>query len=336
MVRKVIVAMSGGVDSSVAALMMKRKGYEVIGVFLKCWSDSKNFSGECTWKDERRSAQEVCDKLGIPLVTVDAEKKYKKYVVDEMFKDYRRGITPNPDVLCNEVVKFPFLLREAEKFGADAVVTGHFVRVKKRLVKGLQLARAPPTGESPNLSLVSPPPLVVGKGKHRYDLYRAKDEMKDQSYFLYRLKEEDLARVIFPIGKYTKAQVRAIAKGNGFLNHEKKSTVGICFIGKTNMKDFLQLKIKPKSGKIVDANGEVVGTHDGVYYYTIGQKVGARFGLKIDKIGDDKKNLSKWYVASKDIKKNILVVAPEGHEILKRGEMKVKDFHLISEDLGGD
>ena len=297
---KVIVAMSGGVDSSVAALLMKKKGYEVIGVFLKCWSDSKNSFGECDWRDERRFAMRIANKLEIPLITVDAEKEYRKFVVDEMFKDYRRGITPNPDVLCNEVVKFPFLLREAKKFGADYIVTGHFVEVKKSF-----------------------------SGK--YNLYRGRDEMKDQSYFLYRLKEKDLEKMMFPIGKYTKKQVRDIAKENGFLNHEKKSTVGICFIGKMNMKNFLKTKIKPKKGNIVNPSGEILGKHDGVAYYTIGQRLGSRYDLNIQK--DNGEKMPRWYVAKKDIKKNVLVVAPAGHEILYRKEIVVKDFHLINGDV---
>ena len=301
MKQKVIVAMSGGVDSSVAAFLMKKKGFDVTGVFLKCWSDSKDFSGECTWKNERRSAQKVCEKLKIPLITVDAEKEYKKYVVNEMFNDYKKGITPNPDILCNETVKFPFLFEEAKKLGANNIVTGHFVRIKK---------------------------FFNGK----YFLQRGSDESKDQSYFLYRLKESDLKKLIFPIGKYAKPEVRKIAKKAGFENHEKKSTVGICFIGKTNMKDFLKTKIKPRKGKIIDPNGNVVGYHDGIYYYTIGQKIGSKIDLEIDKHSDDKRKLSKWYVAKKDIEKNILVVAPEGHKILLRKEMALNDFHLITED----
>ncbi len=294
---KVIVAMSGGVDSSVAALLMKKKGYEVIGVFLKCWSESKNSLGECDWRSERRFAMRVANKLEIPLVTVDAEKEYRKFVVDEMFKDYRRGITPNPDVLCNEVVKFPFLLREAKKFGADYIVTGHFVNVKKSF-----------------------------GGK--YSLYRGSDEMKDQSYFLYRLNEKDLSKMIFPIGRYSKKQVRNIAKKNDFINHEKKSTVGICFIGKMNMKNFLKTKIKPKKGNIVGLSGEILGKHDGVAYYTIGQRLGSRYDLNIRK--DNGKKMPRWYVAKKDIKKNILTVAPAGHELLYRKKIRVKNFHLIN------
>jgi len=299
MKKKVIVAMSGGVDSSVAALLMKEKGYEVVGVFLKCWSDTKDFSGECTWKEERRYAHEICRKLDIPLVTVDAEKDYRKYVVDEMFKDYRRGITPNPDVLCNEVVKFPYLLKAAKKFGADAVVTGHYVSVRKGSMEEL-------------------------------NLYRGKDEGKDQSYFLYRLTKKDLKKLIFPIGKYTKAEVRSIAKKNGFINHSKKSTVGICFIGKTDMKKFLKLKIKPKAGKIVDPEGKVIGAHDGVYYYTIGQRLRPGIDLNIKK--EKGSHMPRWYVASKDVKKNILTVAPSRHEILYRDFMVVKEFHLINDD----
>jgi len=295
---KVIIAMSGGVDSSVAALLMKEKGYDCKGVFLKCWSATKTFSGECQWKSERRFAQKICNQLDIPLKTVDAEKEYKKFVIDEMFKDYKKGITPNPDVLCNETVKFPFLLREAKKCNADFIVTGHFALIKE------------------------------SGGK--YHMYRAKDETKDQSYFLYRLQERDLKKILFPIGEYTKAQVRKIAKENGFINHEKKSTVGICFIGKTNMKDFLKTKIKPKKGNIVDTKGQVIGTHDGVYYYTIGQRLRPKIGLKIPKTSDDPKKMSKWYIAKKDIKKNLLIVAPKGNKELSKNSLEILDFHLVT------
>lgn len=243
----------------------------------------------------------IANKLEIPLITVDAEKEYRKFVVDEMFRDYRRGITPNPDVLCNEVVKFPFLLREAKKFGADYIVTGHFVEVKKNF-----------------------------GGK--YSLYRGRDEMKDQSYFLYRLNEKDLGKMIFPIGKYTKKQIREIAKKNDFLNHEKKSTVGICFIGKMDMKNFLKTKIKPKKGDIVNPLGDILGKHDGVAYYTIGQRLGSRYDLNIRK--ENGKKMPRWYVAKKDVENNILTVAPAGHELLYRKKIVVKDFHLINGGVG--
>jgi len=291
---KIVVAMSGGVDSSVAALLMKKAGYDIVGVFLKCWSDTKNEFGQCNWVGERESARNVCLKLGIPLITIDAEKEYKKYVIEEMFKDYRRGVTPNPDILCNEVVKFPFLYRFAKKIRADYVVTGHYAR-------------------------------IVGK-----KLLRAKDEMKDQSYFLYRLGEGDLKRLKFPIGEYTKKEVREIARHAGFLNYSKKSTVGICFIGKIPMKNFLKTRIKTKSGNIVDVNGNILGKHDGVYYYTIGQRIGPRYDLDIKKKDDNPSLMARWYVAGKNVLKNELIVAPAGSPILFRKNILIKDFHLIN------
>ena len=214
---KVLVAMSGGVDSSVAALMMKNKGYEVIGAFMKNWSDTKNDLGECSWREERRIALQIASALDIPLITLDYEREYKKEVVDEMFKKYKKGITPNPDVDCNQKIKFPKLIQEAKKLGCDFIVTGHYSRIKK-------------TG-------------------NRFKLLRAKDETKDQSYFLFRINQNELANTLFPIGDYTKKEVREIAKKANFPNFNKKSTVGICFIGKVNLKDFLQKKLKAKKRK---------------------------------------------------------------------------------------
>lgn len=177
---RVLVAMSGGVDSSVAALLMKQQGYEVIGAFMKNWSDTKNDLGECTWRGERRIAQKISAVLDIPLKTLDFEKEYRKLVVEEMYKKYKKGITPNPDIDCNEKIKFPLMLRAAKKFGCDFLVTGHYARIKK--------------------------------SKENFELLRAKDESKDQSYFLYRLKQKELSKVLLPIGEFTKGQVREIAK----------------------------------------------------------------------------------------------------------------------------
>lgn len=298
MKEKVLVAMSGGVDSSVAALMMKKKGYEVIGAFMKNWSDSKNKFGECNWKDERRHAMKIASILNVPLITLDFEKEYRRDVIDKMFKDYKKGITPNPDVDCNQKVKFPLLIKAAKKLGANLVVTGHYSRIKKK------------------------------NGK--YELLRGKDEMKDQSYFLYRINQNELNHLLLPIGDYTKEEIRKIAKENNFPNFDKKSTVGICFVGKVNLKEFLQKKIKPKEGKILDPDGNLIGKHDGIYYYTIGQRIGMRFGIDIEKISDDKNHIRKWYVARKDAKKNILIAAPEGHELLYRKEIKIKNQHWIN------
>jgi len=292
--------MSGGVDSSVAALLMKREGYDVLGAFMKNWSGTKDELGECNWLSERKMAMKISTLLGIPLITLDFEKQYRKEVVEKMYKDYRKGKTPNPDIDCNQKVKFPLLIKEAKKLGADFIVTGHYSRIKKN--------------------------------KINYELFRAKDELKDQSYFLYRLRQNELKHLIFPIGNYTKKQIREIARRKKFPNFNKKSTVGICFIGKVNLKKFLKKKIKPKKGKLLDPKGNVIGEHDGIYYYTIGQRLGPRYGIEFLKKGDDKKNLKRWYVARKNPKKNEIILAPKGHPLLFRKEIIVKDFYLISQN----
>ncbi len=294
---KVLVAMSGGVDSSVAALLMKKKGYEVIGIFMKNWSDTKNELGECTWKDERSMAMKIAAILEIPLITLDSEKEYRKEVIDKMFEKYKKGITPNPDIDCNQKIKFPLLIKAAKKIGADYVVTGHYARIKKN------------------------------------EMFRGKDETKDQSYFLYRLKQEELKHLLFPIGDYSKKKIRKIAENNKFPNYNKKGTVGICFVGKVNLKEFLKKKIKPKKGKILDPEGKQIGEHDGIYYYTIGQRLGPRYGFDIKKLDKDKQFIKRWYVARKDLKKNIIVAAPEGHELNFRNEIFVKDQHWISKKI---
>ena len=298
MKQKILIAMSGGVDSSVAAMLMKNKGYEVIGVFMKNWSDSKNELGECTWKDERRMAIKICSRLGIPLLNVDSEKQYRKEVIEKMFSDYKKGITPNPDIDCNKKIKFPVLLKFAKKIGAKYLVTGHYARIKK-------------------------------SGKN-FELLRGLDESKDQSYFLYTLKQNELKRLLFPVGNYSKKEIREIAKKNNLENWDKKSTVGICFIGKVNLKNFLQKKIKPRKGKIIDFNGNIIGEHDGVYYYTIGQRIGPRYGIDFKKNDENKSFVKRWYVAKKDVKKNILVLAPEEHPLNYRKEIVIKNSHWIS------
>lgn len=290
--------MSGGVDSSIAALLLKKQGYEVIGAFMVNWSDTKNkMTGECSWKDEKRMAIKIAAKLQIKFITLNFEKEYKKDVVDVMFKNYKKGITPNPDIDCNNKIKFPLLIKKAKKLKCDFIATGHYARIKK---------------------------------KKKFELHRGKDESKDQSYFLYRLTQKDLQNTLFPIGEYTKIQIRDLAKKNKFPNYDKKGTVGICFIGKINLKEFLQKRIKPKKGKIIDPEGKQIGEHDGIYYYTIGQRIGPRFGIEIDKNENIKK---KWYVAIKFPKKNLIIAAPEGHKLNFRKEITIQDFHLIDEPL---
>jgi len=292
---KVLAAMSGGVDSSVAALLLKKQGYEVIGAFMKNWSDTKNSLGECSWKDDRKEAMKIASKLEIPLITLDFEKQYRKDVVEPMFNSYKKGITPNPDIDCNQKLKFPLLWKAAKKLGADFIATGHYVR------------------------------------KRGKEMLRAKDESKDQSYFLYRLSSSDLEHSLFPIGELTKKQVREIAKKNKFPNYNRKSTVGICFIGKLNLKKFLQKKIKPKKGYILNPEGKVIGQHDGIYYYTIGQRIGPRFGIEVNK--GKEKRVQRWYVASKNLKRNEIIAAPEGHELLYKKNIGMKNVHFIDKSF---
>ena len=306
---KVLIAMSGGVDSSVAALLMKNRGFQVIGVFMKNWSQSKNELGECSWKDERKMAMKISSLLEIPLITLDSEKEYKKEVIEKMFKEYRKGVTPNPDIDCNQKIKFPLLIKTAKKLNADYVVTGHYSKIVQK--KGGWLGSR--------------------EGSEKYELLRAKDESKDQSYFLYRIKQEELKNLLFPIGDYTKKQIRKIAEKNKVPNYNKKSTVGICFVGKINLKEFLKKKIKPKKGKILSPDGDLIGEHDGIYYYTIGQRLGPRYGFDIKRLDKDKRFLKRWYVARKDAKKNIIIAAPEGHQLNYRKEIFLKDVHWISE-----
>ena len=294
--KKVLLAMSGGVDSSVAALLLQKQGYEVIGAFMKNWSIEPEEFSECPWQLEREYAIKVCKILNIPLITLDFEKSYRKLVVDEMFKLYKKGITPNPDVDCNNKIKFPFLLKEAKKRKIPFIATGHYARIKKL------------------------------KGKNK--LLRAKDESKDQSYFLYRLNQKDLHETIFPIGELTKPEIRNIAKKNKLPNWDKKGTVGICFIGKVNLKEFLQKRIPPKKGKILDPSGKIIGEHDGIYYYTIGQRLGPRYGIDVNRGKGEQK---KWYVARKDLKKNEIIAAPEGHKLNFRKEITINNPHWILE-----
>lgn len=353
MKQRVLVAMSGGVDSSVAALMMKQQGYEVIGAFMKNWSDTKNDLGECTWRGERRMAQKVAAILNIPLKTLDFEKQYRKLVVEEMYKKYRQGITPNPDIDCNEKVKFPLLIKAAKKFKCDFLVTGHYARIKKVEIKNDKSDKSNKKSKKNSVLItkdkyanVNGPNrwggeqlhdviqkrvgLREGGNKFQYQLLRAKDELKDQSYFLYRTKQNELAKTLFPIGELTKIEVREIAKKHKFPNFDKKSTVGICFIGKVNLKKFLQKKIKSKQGKILNPEGKQIGKHDGIFYYTIGQRIGSRFGIEVEK--KDKESMKKWYVARKILKTNTIIAAPEGHPLNYRKEIYVNNVHWISDN----
>lgn len=302
--KTVYVAMSGGVDSSVAAGLLKKQGFNVVGVFMKPWSpehDSNPYF--CMWKQDREDAMRAAVALNIKFLTWDFSKEYKNTVVNYMIKEYKAGRTPNPDVMCNKEIKFGLFLKKALSFGADFVATGHYVRLKPKRAIGKSKS-------------------AVRKSKSRlpvtdYRLLIAKDKNKDQSYFLWTLGQEELKYCIFPIGDYTKPEVRKIAKKMRLPNYDKKDSQGVCFIGQLDMKDFLKSYIKPKPGKIIDADGNVIGLHDGIYYYTIGQ----RHGLDI------KRGNGPYFVIEKDVKKNIIYVGSENKLALSKA--KVVDLNWI-------
>ena len=282
--KKVVVGLSGGVDSSVSAYLLKEQGYEVIGLFMKNWhDDSVTISDECPWLDDSNDAMMVADKLGIPFQTVDLSEQYKERIVDYMFNEYEKGRTPNPDVLCNREIKFDVFMKIALSLGADYVATGHYCR-KDEFEKD---------------------------GEKIYQLLAGQDNNKDQSYFLCQLTQEQLSKTLFPIGELQKSEVRKIAAEQELVTAEKKDSQGLCFIGKVRLPDFLQQKLKPKEGVIVEIptntefyseeelsfsskveelkhlskkyqyqlnDGKVVGKHQGAHYFTKGQRKGLAVG----------------------------------------------------------
>ncbi|HUY69836.1 MAG TPA: tRNA 2-thiouridine(34) synthase MnmA [Candidatus Tyrphobacter sp.] len=300
---KVFVGLSGGVDSSVAAYLLKRQGYETIGVHLRCW----NVEG-CDDR-EAEDARRVAEAIGIPFYVFNLEKEYKERVVDYMIEGYRLGITPNPDVMCNKEIKFGLFLEKALASGADYVATGHYVKIQTSKFSA-KSGSLPAAGKSQNGD--SKPEVV-------YKLFQAKDRNKDQSYFLWTLGQEQLKHCLFPIGGYLKSEVRAIARRAGLPTAEKKDSQGICFLGKITLKDFLSAYLPESEGKILTPAGEVIGSHRGYQYYTIGQRRG--FGLAHGK---------PYYVAEKNATRNTLVVA-EGDEnpLLYRKEIAIGGANFI-------
>lgn len=268
-IKTVFVGVSGGVDSSVSAALLKDQGYNVVGVFIRTWTPD---FVECTWRDERRDAMRVCAHLGIPFLECDAEEEYKKGVADYMIEEYRCGRTPNPDVMCNREVKFGVFWNFAKERGADFIATGHYAQVLKN--------------------------------KDMYELHASKDEKKEQSYFLWTLTQDDLAHVLFPIGNLNKEEVRALAEKYGLPTSTKKDSQGVCFLGPLDMKDFLQHYIEPKRGNVLNEKREIIGTHDGVMFFTLGE----RHGFNINKNSDNSKPL---YIVSKDVKENTITVSTE-------------------------
>ena len=330
--KRVVVGLSGGVDSSVAAYLLKEQGYEVIGLFMKNWhDDSVTISNECPWLEDSNDALLVAEKLGIPFQTVDLSEQYQEKIVDYMFKEYENGRTPNPDVLCNREIKFDVFMKIAVSLGADYVATGHYCRKN----------------------------TIEVDGKKVHQLLAGKDDNKDQSYFLCQLSQDQLAKALFPIGELTKPEVREIATKMELVTAEKKDSQGLCFIGKVRLPEFLQQKLQPKEGLIIEipannqiylnpkprfenleavlafesqnkeytnANGIVKGKHQGAHYFTNGQRRGLN-------VGGTKEGL---FVIQTDVINNIIYVG-EGanHPGLFKNTLFVKsdEVHWIRQDL---
>lgn len=330
--KRVVVGLSGGVDSSVAAYLLKEQGYDVIGLFMKNWhDDSVTISNECPWLEDSNDALLVAEKLGIPFQTVDLSEQYQEKIVDYMFSEYENGRTPNPDVLCNREIKFDVFMKIAISLGADYVATGHYCRKNTIIVDGNEI----------------------------HQLLAGKDNNKDQSYFLCQLSQEQLAKAVFPIGELTKPEVREIATKMELVTAEKKDSQGLCFIGKVRLPEFLQQKLQPKEGVIIEipstneiynsfhsnfenteaslafyaknkdysqANGIIKGKHQGAHYFTNGQRRGLN-------VGGTREGL---FVIQTDIVNNIIYVG-EGanHPGLFKNALFIKtnEVHWIRQDL---
>lgn len=292
----VFVGVSGGVDSSVSAALLKDQGYNVVGVFIRTWTP--DFI-ECTWKDERRDAMRVCAHLDIPFLECDAEDAYKKGVADYMIEEYKKGNTPNPDVMCNREVKFGVFWQFAKEHGADFIATGHYaVKDLLHTDSSSQSSLTPFLGLPKN----GTPPPVASQGLSV--LRKSPDSSKDQSYFLWTLKQEDLVHTLFPVGHLEKTEVRKLAEKYKLPVATKKDSQGVCFLGPLDMKDFLKHYIETKKGDVINEKGEIIGEHDGATFFTLGE----RHGFTLFKNENNSKPL---YVISKDIDNNTITVSPK-------------------------
>lgn len=291
--KRVLMALSGGIDSAVSAYLLIKAGYEVEAAFMKNWSSQAGLKyDECPWLVDRQDALRVAAHLGIPMHTLNFEKQYKRSVMDYFFKEYKAGRTPNPDVMCNKEVKFKLLYDWAVKRGFDYIATGHYAQVKK--IKNR-------TGEN-------------------YALVRSADEFKDQTYFIYNIQQSQLPHLLFPIGAMKKSAVRALAKKLNLPNAAKKESMGLCFVGQIRLKDFLEQKLKAKRGPIVNLAGEKIGEHQGLAFYTIGQ----RQGINVGKGGP-------WFVASKNMKRNTLVVTNDPNDpVLQTRQIEIHSVNWIT------
>lgn len=290
-VKTVFVGVSGGVDSSVSAALLKDQGYNVVGVFIRTWQP--DFI-ECTWRDERRDAMRVCAHLDIPFLECDAEEVYKNGVADYMIEEYKKGNTPNPDVMCNREVKFGIFWQFAQERGADYIATGHYACVDSNSFREATGGGVPFRGTARN--------GVKELREKLFELKQSPDISKDQSYFLWTLTQEDLSHTLFPVGYLQKSQVRKLADKYNLPTATKKDSQGVCFLGPLDMKDFLTHYIEPKRGDVLDEKGKVIGYHDGAVFFTLGE----RHGFTITKHSTDNAPL---YVVEKDINKNTITVS---------------------------
>ena len=289
---KVAIGMSGGVDSSVAAYLLKQQGYDVVGVFMKNWEEDDT-DGYCSAAEDRRDAEQVAEKLDIPFHSINFAAEYWDQVFEYFLAEYQAGRTPNPDILCNKEIKFKAFLHYAETLGASMIATGHYAQ------KSINAEPA--------------------------KLLRAQDSNKDQTYFLYTLQQEQIQKTLFPIGHLIKTEVRNIAAEQGFANARKKDSTGICFIGERKFKEFLARYLPAQPGEIINPQGVVLGAHQGLMYYTIGQRQGIGIG------GVRNSTTKPWYVAQKDLSNNQLIVV-EGHEhpLLYQQNLVAKDCYWVA------
>ena len=330
--KRVLMALSGGIDSAVSAYKLMKEGFDVEAVFMKNWSQTAGLKiSECPWLVDRQDALRVAAHLGIPMHTVNYEKEYKATVMDYFFKEYKAGRTPNPDVMCNKEIKFKVLYNWAMKQGFDYVATGHYAQVKKIKIrqgsgngaKVNNVIMRPVGEESRSFAIAQDDGLPTVRGGdsvrdvYEYQLIRSADEFKDQTYFIYNIHQSQLPHILFPIGSMKKTAVRAMAKKLKLPNANKKESMGLCFVGKIRLKDFLDQKLKPKSGQIVTIEKKVVGEHQGLAYYTVGQRQGIR-------VGSD----GPWYVVSKNLKTNTLVVTNNPND--KALQVKEIEIHSVN------
>jgi tRNA-specific 2-thiouridylase len=292
MAKKIVVGMSGGVDSAVSALLLKQQGHDVTGLFMKNWEDDDN-DEYCSSRQDLLDAVSVADTIGIPIEAVNFSGEYKERVFSYFLREYQAGRTPNPDILCNSEIKFKAFLDHAIQLGAEVIATGHYAQVRE--AGGL------------------------------FQLLKAADDSKDQSYFLHRLNQFQLGHAMFPLGKLLKSEVRAIAEQHGLSNHAKKDSTGICFIGERPFREFLNRYLPTSPGQMITPEGNLVGKHIGLSFYTIGQRQGLGIGGAKDSSGEP------WFVASKDMANNrLIVVQGHDHPALLSNRLTALDSHWIS------